>query len=196
MSPKLHISHNSSLWDSVCPLGRSIAFTNPILYWFLFLCLLRCFNPAGSSSLLWVSPKRLDVQFGNLRIKGSLRLHGVISRLGTTFISARAEQFTKWRSNWLNIRPGYVCTPSHCDGNDHRQSLQHLLLLLCLRFYYPFSWQKQIAYFCEWLFGRWKWTGWDLNPWPPACKAGDLPLIYRPLNKENHRWTSMRWTGT
>ena len=25
-----------------------------------------------------------------------------------------------------------------------------------------------------------KWTGWDLNPWLPACKAGDLPLIYRP----------------
>ena len=27
------------------------------------------------------------------------------------------------------------------------------------------------------------WTGWDLNPWPPACKAGDLPLIYRPTVK-------------
>ena len=26
-----------------------------------------------------------------------------------------------------------------------------------------------------------KWTGRDLNPRPPACKAGDLPLIYRPL---------------
>ena len=25
-----------------------------------------------------------------------------------------------------------------------------------------------------------KWTGWDLNPGLPACKAGDLPLIYRP----------------
>ena len=24
------------------------------------------------------------------------------------------------------------------------------------------------------------WTGWDLNPGLPACKAGDLPLIYRP----------------
>jgi hypothetical protein len=30
-----------------------------------------------------------------------------------------------------------------------------------------------------------KWTGWDLNPWPPACKAGDLPLIYRPITKIN-----------
>src|SRR3989449_2008844 len=26
----------------------------------------------------------------------------------------------------------------------------------------------------------WRWTGWDLNPGLPACKAGDLPLIYRP----------------
>ena len=25
-----------------------------------------------------------------------------------------------------------------------------------------------------------EWTGRDLNPRPPACKAGDLPLIYRP----------------
>src|SRR5436309_15550534 len=25
-----------------------------------------------------------------------------------------------------------------------------------------------------------QWTGWDLNPGLPACKAGDLPLIYRP----------------
>src|SRR2546427_12259469 len=25
-----------------------------------------------------------------------------------------------------------------------------------------------------------EWTGWDLNPGLPACKAGDLPLIYRP----------------
>ncbi len=25
------------------------------------------------------------------------------------------------------------------------------------------------------------WTGRDLNPRPPACKAGDLPLIYRPI---------------
>src|SRR3989454_2143500 len=25
-----------------------------------------------------------------------------------------------------------------------------------------------------------RWTGWDLNPGLPACKAGDLPLIYRP----------------
>lgn len=30
--------------------------------------------------------------------------------------------------------------------------------------------------------GKSEWTGWDLNPWPPACKAGDLPLIYRPLH--------------
>ena len=28
-----------------------------------------------------------------------------------------------------------------------------------------------------------KWTGRDLNPRPPACKAGDLPLIYRPLSR-------------
>ena len=26
-----------------------------------------------------------------------------------------------------------------------------------------------------------EWTGRDLNPRPPACEAGDLPLIYRPF---------------
>ena len=30
-----------------------------------------------------------------------------------------------------------------------------------------------------------EWTGRDLNPRPPACKAGDLPLIYRPFPKVN-----------
>jgi hypothetical protein len=29
-----------------------------------------------------------------------------------------------------------------------------------------------------------EWTGWDLNPRLPACKAGDLPLIYRPMGIE------------
>jgi hypothetical protein len=24
------------------------------------------------------------------------------------------------------------------------------------------------------------WTGRDLNPWPPPCEGGDLPLIYQP----------------
>ena len=27
-----------------------------------------------------------------------------------------------------------------------------------------------------------KWTDRDLNPEPPACKAGDLPLIYWPMD--------------
>ena len=25
-----------------------------------------------------------------------------------------------------------------------------------------------------------KWTGRDLNPWPPPCEGDDLPLIYQP----------------
>ena len=25
------------------------------------------------------------------------------------------------------------------------------------------------------------WSGWDLNPQPPACKAGALPLSYHPI---------------
>ena len=40
-----------------------------------------------------------------------------------------------------------------------------------------------------------EWTGWDilleiqhLNPWPPACKAGDLPLIYRPIPALTQIW--------
>ena len=31
-----------------------------------------------------------------------------------------------------------------------------------------------------------EWTGRDLNPRPPACEAGDLPLIYRPLPWEDN----------
>ena len=28
------------------------------------------------------------------------------------------------------------------------------------------------------------WTERDLNPRPPPCEGGDLPLIYQPLNKK------------
>ena len=92
----LHISTNSSLADSVCPIGCSIAFTNPISIDFF------------SSAYSDVSIRQVTLHigeylmvgfpFGDLRIKSSLRLHGVISRLGTTFFGTRAEQFPKWRS--------------------------------------------------------------------------------------------------
>ena len=44
----------------------------------------------------------------------------------------------------------------------------------------PTNWMA-FSYLFE--IGKSEWTGWDLNPWPPACKAGDLPLIYRPLQR-------------
>ena len=31
---------------------------------------------------------------------------------------------------------------------------------------------------------RHQWTGRDLNPWPPPCEGGDLPLIYQPKQKD------------
>ena len=93
---ELHISLYSSHRDSVCPVGCSIAFTNPISIDFF------------SSAYLDVSIRQVTLHiceyltvgfpFGDLRIKSSLRLHGVISRLGTTFFGTRAEQFPKWRS--------------------------------------------------------------------------------------------------
>lgn len=41
-------------------------------------------------------PKRQEVPFGYLRFNGSLRLPGVISRLGTTFLGSRAERSPIW----------------------------------------------------------------------------------------------------
>ena len=32
--------------------------------------------------------------------------------------------------------------------------------------------------------GKQQWTGWDLNPRPPPCEGGDLPLIYQPLDEK------------
>ena len=62
---------------------------------FLFLCLLRCFNSAGSLSRSeW--PCGQEVPLGHLRFRGSLRLPGVISRLGTTFLGSRAERSPIW----------------------------------------------------------------------------------------------------
>lgn len=61
----------------------------------LFLCLLRCFNSAGYLSRSeW--PCGQEVPFGNPRFIGSLRLPGVISRLGTTFFGSRAERSPIW----------------------------------------------------------------------------------------------------
>ena len=116
---KLHISQYSSYRDSVCPIGLSIAFNNPISIDF--------FSSAYSDvSIRQVPPhiseyhKSGGIPLGDLRIKSSLRLHGVISRLGTTFFSTRAEQSTKWRNNWLKFRPDCVCKPLHYrNGNDH-----------------------------------------------------------------------------
>ena len=45
---------------------------------------------------------------------------------------------------------------------------------------------NELATFFMLSFNRKQWTGWDLNPWPPACKAGDLPLIYRPITDTNN----------
>ena len=61
----------------------------------LFLCLLRCFNSAGYLSRReWACAQ--EVSLGHLRFNGSLRLPGVISRLGTTFIGSRAERSPIW----------------------------------------------------------------------------------------------------
>src|ERR1051326_7933168 len=62
---------------------------------FLFLCLLRCFNSAGYLSRReW--PCGQEVSFGHPRFNGSMRLPGVISRLGTTFVGSRTERSPIW----------------------------------------------------------------------------------------------------
>ena len=82
--------------------------------------------------------ERQDVPLGNLRIKGSLRLHGIISRLGTTFFSTRAEQSAKWfKLIWLNLRPGCVCNPSNLMVTIIGNFCNYLLKVTCLRSYYP-----------------------------------------------------------
>jgi hypothetical protein len=87
--------HAVSRTDSACPVPFSIAFTNGIHNCFLFLCLLRCFNSAGYlSQREW--PCGQEVPFGHLRFIGSLRLPGVISRLGTTFFGSRTERSPIW----------------------------------------------------------------------------------------------------
>ena len=97
-----------------------------------------------------------------------------ISQLGTTFLGARAEQSTRWRS----ILPAQFHVQVHMlnhyrssvMADDHRCECASTSLSTIL--------------FPEWLTHPFlkPWTGWDLNPWPPACKAGDLPLIYRPTS--------------
>ena len=67
--------------------------------------------------------KGQEVPFGNPRFIGSMRLPGVISRLGTTFIGSRTERSPIWfvatflKSNYsieidfgFLLSPGCVCT--------------------------------------------------------------------------------------
>lgn len=77
---------------SVCPLPFSLAVTNGIAYCFLFLCLLRCFNSAGSRSTNGAFPR---MEIGRpIRQPWVQRMHAPrpgISLLAATFISTSSQ---------------------------------------------------------------------------------------------------------
>lgn len=61
--------------DSVCSIPLSIAFTNGILFWYLFFRLLRCFNSADSHlQIANAGRNRREVALGNPGFKGCIRL--------------------------------------------------------------------------------------------------------------------------
>ena len=60
-------------------------------------------------------------------------------------------------------------------------NLYHFKVELGFQFIDHISTSKFLQKVVSPFFNGTQWTGRDLNPRPPACKAGDLPLIYRPF---------------
>lgn len=61
--------------DSVCSIPLSIAFTNGILFWYLFFRLLRCFNSADSHlQIVNTSQNWREVALSNPEFNGCIRL--------------------------------------------------------------------------------------------------------------------------
>ena len=96
-TPLHHIRLRFSLRRLVWALPLSVAPTQGIPCWFLFLPLLRCFTSGGSHSLPGAP---WDLPHGRIPIQGSpdLRLHAPtrgLSQLAAPFLSARAELSTR-----------------------------------------------------------------------------------------------------
>ena len=83
-----------SLRDSVWTFPSSLAATEGIPFWFLFLPLLRCFRSGGSRS---VKEHFWEVPFRYPRFEGCMRLPGAVSRLAAPFISTQAKPFSRRR---------------------------------------------------------------------------------------------------
>ncbi|ALV61733.1 hypothetical protein ADU37_CDS00340 [Thermococcus sp. 2319x1] len=128
---------------------------------FLFLRVLRCFNSPRSPSLRSAA-KPQEVPFGNPRLDGCLRLTGAYRSLPRPSSAPRAEPSTR-RLRFL--------TPYLEAG--HFLGQIHLCTVLIVT---PYSGPRTLP--PRALLGMctssW-WTGRDLNPGPPACKAGALP---------------------
>ncbi len=99
-----HISPRLSRGDLVWAVPLSVAPTQGIPCWFLFLPLLRCFRSGGSRPVLpgrtpvsrtprGVAPRQ-EFPFGNPGFNGCLRLPRAISPLAAPFVGARAEPST------------------------------------------------------------------------------------------------------
>ena len=134
-----------------------------------------------------------------------MRLPGVVSQLGTTFIGSRAEQSPNWRSNIAYTPQSSLCL---CTAKSSVLPLVVALTwaarfradvpLLAIIGKRQTHWIASRAVRAPVVEGRglsgayaWRfapltvrctsnvsreserWTGWDLNPRPPACKAGD-----------------------
>ena len=99
-----HISPRLSRGDLVWAFPLSVAPTQGIPCWFLFLPLLRCFRSGGSRPVLpgrtpvSRTPRggtpRQEFPFGNPGFNGCLRLPRAISPLAAPFVGARAEPST------------------------------------------------------------------------------------------------------
>lgn len=99
--------------DSVWTLPGSIAFTNGISYWFLFLPLLRCFNSGRSQLWLIVTLTGNRIPIRKSQVHWLLASTLSLSQLGTSFISSWAEPSTCWRNTIrltdFSVSVWYIC---------------------------------------------------------------------------------------
>jgi hypothetical protein len=137
------------------------------LHWFLFLPVLRCFSSRRS-------PLREAIAVGiPIRRSCVLRLRAAptgLSQLGTSVVGTRAEPSTRRHSS--HVRRTYP-TNGSSGRLDRTYTRPHLHALVSQGMHRPFP--SAVA-----RDGASGWTHWDLNPGPPPCKGGALPLSYGP----------------
>ena len=185
-SPYTTLPVRASVWAT----SFSLAVTHDIALRVLFLPLLRCFS-SGSSPLREAIAVGIPIR--KSRVLPLLAGPSSLSQLGTSFVGFRAEPFTRRHSSHccdsvkrVQWTPGsHVHTVSFARPVV-RVRASTLPIRVCTGWCIgpPYLDSKPVTHLRDTVSNRYGiWTHWDLNPGPPPCKGGALPLSYGPVRR-------------